>query len=249
MLRERMNQEMAELQKQNPEADAHSLRNDLRWVIKLRVMCERLGRLGRQVVAAAGNDSWKKKDGQRHAQSARYPAAFTKVLGVGALPQGDPTRNRHEASSFSNLGDDPVINGIMTLGGEPGARKGVLGLYLGEFPESRGEAGQTPDDEDENGIQPEANRTNNKLGWAQVPSNNKNGWAWWAGTSFATPILTAVIASVLSGPRSPTTTQNALTLLYDVDVIVESRREHEEDRIPSSVKQDVNPLLQALQDL
>jgi hypothetical protein len=238
MLRERMLEEMNQLKKDNPDADEHSLWDDLRWVIELRVMCERLGRIGRQVVAAAGNDSKKKDNGQRHARIARYPAAFTKVLGVGALPKGaGPKANgRYEASSFSNLADNPVINGIMALGGEPGARRGILGLYLGEFPESRREADETTDTE--------TDRINNRIGWAQVPSNNKNGWAWWAGTSFATPILTAVIASVLSGPERPTTTQKALKLLYNAAVIVEFLTGQGEDGIPSSVRQDVNPLLQ-----
>ena len=42
---------------------------------------------------------------------------------------------------------------------------------------------------------------------------NCTKWAWWAGTSFATPILTGVIAAVLSCLNGPDTTQEAVELL------------------------------------
>jgi hypothetical protein len=252
-LRKQMEDEMDQLKQENPTADPKRLQEALRWLMHLRVMCERLGRVGCQIVAAAGNDSEKKADGKRHAQSARYPAAYIKVIGVGALPKGDLTGTRHEASSFSNLADKPEQNGIMTLGGESGARKGVLGLYLGEFPEVSQETGPTtpPDDDDllaqdEPMVQAEADPANAQLGWTQSPSNNKNGWAWWSGTSFATPILTATIASVLSAPSPSRTTQDALGRLYSEGVIQNKLTKEEEDGVPSSVKQDVNPLLQTL---
>jgi hypothetical protein len=99
-------------------------------------MCERLDKVKGQIVAAAGNDS-EKKDGKRNARSGRYPAAFGKVIGVGALPKGATPGpdGKYEASSFSNLADKPAQTGVMALGGEPGEKNGVLGLYLGEFPE------------------------------------------------------------------------------------------------------------------
>jgi hypothetical protein len=251
-LRKQMQDELDQLEQAHPQVDTKVLLDDLRWVIHLRAMCERLGKAGRQVVAAAGNDSKKKQGGQRNSQAARYPAALIKVIGVGALPKGDPTSNSREVSSFSNLADKPQQNGIMALGGESGVRKGVLGLYLGEFPEVSQEAGQTtePNDDDEvdadKTIQPAANQTDNNIGWSQDPSNNKNGWAWWAGTSFATPILTATIASVLSAPSPSRTTQNALGRLYTAGVIINKWTPEEEDSMPLSVKQDVNPLLQSL---
>jgi subtilisin family serine protease len=56
------------------------------------------------VVAAAGNDA---RPNSR--PSARFPAAFEKVIGVGALPKGFPlTNGRYQAASYSNLADDPL---------------------------------------------------------------------------------------------------------------------------------------------
>jgi subtilisin family serine protease len=82
-----------------------------------------------------------------------------------------------------------------------------------------------------------------EYGWAQVPSNNKSGWAWWAGTSFATPILTAVIASVLSGPQTFNTIQDVRTALEGAKIIQKELTSQKEPGIPSSVKQKPNPNL------
>ena len=199
--------------------------DELPWVVALRVMCERLGKAGRQVVAAAGNQG--QNAGQsRIAPDARYPAAFTKVVGVGALPidaERTDGSGKYDASSFSNLADKPAQTGIMALGGEEGPEKGVLGVYLGEF----------PPDEDSNG------RPSNGHGWAKTGPKSDNGWAWWAGTSFATPILTGVIASVLSGPQDPATTQGAIDLLYAECIVVNAVTVKNEDGIPSSLTQVV----------
>jgi hypothetical protein len=224
-LRKKMKQDLEQLKK--PDTELKDMQDDLRGVIGLRVMCERLGKVGRQVVAAAGNDSKKKEGGQRNAQAARYPAAFSKVIGVGAL------NNKSEPSSYSNLADKPAQTGIMALGGEPGAGNGVLGIYLGEFPSDNPEVGHM--------AETDAGQTGNEHGWAQVVSNNKNGWARWAGTSFATPILTATIASVLSGSQTPNTTQRALSMLYDEHVILEALTPETEDGMPLSVTQGVKP--------
>jgi hypothetical protein len=224
---------LAEERKRHPHASLKELQEDLYWVIGLRVMCERLAKVGRQVVAAAGNDSRKTSDGQRNPRAARYPAAFTRVIGVGSMPKDAEPDSGHKypASSFSNLADTPARNGILALGGEPGAEQGVLGIYLGEFPEEDSETGQTK--------VTNSSQTTNEYGWAQVVSNNKNGWAWWAGTSFATPILTAAIASVLSGPAASQTTQSSLSALYTAHVILNSLSSETEDGIPSSLHQGI----------
>jgi Subtilase family len=224
---------ITEERKRHPNATIKELQESLYWVLGLRVMCERLAKVGRQVVAAAGNDSRKTPDGQRNPRAARYPAAFTQVIGVGSMPK-DAKRgpnNKYEASSFSNLADAPARNGILALGGEPGAEQGVLGIYLGEFPEEDAGSGQT--------TATNSSQATNEYGWAEVVSNNKNGWAWWAGTSFATPILTATIASVLSGPASSQTTQSALSQLYTAHVILNALSSETEDGIPSSVHQGI----------
>jgi hypothetical protein len=152
----------------------------------LKSVCDLFADLGREVIAAAGNDC-KEKGDRNAAPATRYPAAFLRTFGVGALPKDSkPNPNgKHEASSYSNLADIPQnVTRIMTLGGEEGDGQGVLGLYLGEFP-----------------------------GCESKPNCTK--WAWWAGTSFATPILTGAIAAVLSGPRGPQITQQqAIGILF-----------------------------------
>jgi hypothetical protein len=137
---------------------------DKSLILALEFLLNRLYVLGRQAVAAAGNDG-RKEDGE--GVKARYPAALTRVAGVGSLPRS-PQKSETDKfipSVFSNLSDAPARNGIATFGGEEGEGKGVLGIYIGEFPGC---------------------------------CRNESKWAWWAGTSFATPIVTAAIAAVLS---------------------------------------------------
>ena len=50
---------------------------------------------------------------------------------------------------------------------------------------------------------------------------NCTRWAWWAGTSFATPILTGAIAAVLSSRAGHRRTQAAVKALYEKGIIVE----------------------------
>jgi len=184
--------------------------NDENQALALRGKCERLMALGRQVIAAAGND-WKEKTTRSTAPATRFPAAFLSTFGVGALPKDstpDPVTHKREASSYSNLADvpdDPEIKRIITLGGEEGEGRGVLGLYLDEFP----------------GCEPMPNCTK---------------WAWWAGTSFATPILTGAIAAVLSSPPrpeiaqdTPEITQDAVELLFQKSIIVPNGTDATED--------------------
>jgi hypothetical protein len=143
------------------------------------------------IVAAAGNYI---KRGPR--PEANYPAAFAEVIGVGALAKGPAI----QVASYSNLADSPPDAGFMTFGGEPGAEHGVLGVYTSEFP-SYGE-----------GCLGWLLRilTLGLLGWkgpGHLPPNpygltinrvryrrNRTGWAWWAGTSFAAPVVTAILA-------------------------------------------------------
>jgi subtilisin family serine protease len=114
----------------------------------------------------------------------------------------------------------------MALGGEPGERNGILGIYLGEYPPE-------PSLSDPEGV---------GQGWDHVGQRSINGWAWWAGTSFATPVLTGVIAAVLSGKQIPVySTQRAVDVLYDECIILEAKTEKDEDVIPSSLRQTDPP--------
>jgi subtilisin family serine protease len=155
------------------------------------------------VVAAAGNDGYydNSSASSNHVRpDARYPAAFEKVLGVGALPSAVmPAAGQYMAASYSNLSDRPPKLSYITLGGEPGPKKGILGMYIGEFPvyeeppgclgllfpapKNQQQSGEIPTDA--GSISPERIRY----------KPNSTGWAWWAGTSFATPIVSGILAA------------------------------------------------------
>jgi len=162
---------------------------DSAWLMRngwpLGWICDLIFAKRSRVIAAAGND--RTRDGAR--PQARFPAALTSVLGVGALPRnpGPASPGSLRTASYSNICDIPSAipeeMGITTLGGEPGENEGVLGLYIGEFPDG---------------------------------SPNETGWAWWAGTSFAAPVISGATAAVLSSmvARNPTT-QDAIEALLD----------------------------------
>jgi hypothetical protein len=162
--------------------------------------------LGKQAVAAAGNDA---RTGDKERTQARYPAALKSVKGVGALPKTleQEANGKYRPSVFSNLSESPdkrgvVTRGIGTLGGEEGEGNGVLGLYIGEFPGG---------------------------------FRNESKWAWWAGTSFAAPILTGAAASILSrAGNNVTTTQDAIAKLYapGVKIVIDGGAAKQEDALP-----------------
>ncbi|HXQ39354.1 MAG TPA: S8/S53 family peptidase, partial [Anaerolineales bacterium] len=174
---------------------------DQSLLLTLQDLFNRFYGVGRQAMAAAGNDNRKEDtDGVL----ARYPAALRRVQGVGALPKSleKGQNEKYIPSVFSNLSDAPDKKGIMTLGGEEGDGKGVLGLYIGEFPGC---------------------------------CRNESKWAWWAGTSFATPILTGTVAAVLS--NNTPNTQEALKKLYATagggfKLIEDGKARRQEDAMP-----------------
>jgi hypothetical protein len=130
------------------------------------------------VVAAAGNDA------KETHPSARFPAAYDNVIGVGAMPNDslDQSTGKHKAASYSNLCDKPPfsqdakVSGYVTLGGEAGAEQGIRGVYIHDLPSHNG---STP-----------------PLTYDQIQYvHNDTGWAWWAGTSFAAPIISGLLAT------------------------------------------------------
>jgi hypothetical protein len=147
------------------------------WLVQESLVMRRIVNVlysqGHKIVAAAGNESTNPADRPQ----ALFPAAFASVLGVGALPR---QASGQSVSSYSNLSDTPPPRGIVTLGGEGGASNGVLGVYLGQepplSPSSSVILGQLPSQT------------------LVEPDPTTSGWAWWAGTSFATPIVTGVLA-------------------------------------------------------
>jgi len=140
-------------------------------------ICDLVYTLDARIIAAAGNEARNKN--QR--PGALYPATFDRVLGVGALADDNVSV---VPASYSNLADKPTNMGIATFGGEPGQKKGILGAYVGPFPDG---------------------------------SPNENGWAWWSGTSFATPIVSGITAAVLSDIRATSpgaVMEDAFSVLY-----------------------------------
>jgi hypothetical protein len=132
------------------------------------------------IVASAGNDSLKKP--QR--VGARFPAAFKNVIGVGALRKGNGQNATSEniPASYSNCADEPPANGYMTLGGESGADQGIRVMYISDFPERTGLFLLLP---------------RVFFGDERI---NRTGWAWWSGTSFATALISGLLAARWSGP-------------------------------------------------
>jgi subtilisin family serine protease len=132
---------------------------------------------GAVMVASAGNDSnWLDMPGR---MGPRYPAAFGEVIAVGAV---DKDRN---AARYSNYPQSQGHhNGIATYGG----------------------AIPTPDDIERDSIDAMRGVYSDRLFPAPVAENppkqdydprDPNAWAYWSGTSFATPIVSAVSARVL----------------------------------------------------
>jgi hypothetical protein len=158
--------------------------NDSKQTLVLRHKCDLFSAIGSQVIAAAGND----KKGNGVAPATRFPAAFLSTIGVGALPRNpilDPATNKYVTSSYSNLADVPDLPNIKRIV-TLGGEEGEEQGVLGLY------LGEFP------GCEPMPNCTK---------------WAWWAGTSFATPILTGVIAALLSCQNGPETTQEAVEIL------------------------------------
>jgi len=254
------------MSEQGPEDDfEQSIRQfveeDEDHALTLRTICNNLAVVG-GVVAAAGNDrehAKAKRDKKLNKleaseiagnidrwidhlleyirgeiPEARYPAAFASVVGVGALPKRDKRNlpaQKYESSNYSNLGDKPAGDAVMTLGGEEGEdndkkNRGILGLYLGEkFPRVKNKemAGQTHKREIEM--------------YEEMNSKRKHPLAWWAGTSFAAPILTGAIAAVL-GRTGIRRTQEAVNALKGailngeeppIHIIEEARTDNQED--------------------
>lgn len=201
------------LSEQSPDAEFEQQvlqfsRNDQATANMLEYLFNQFHTQGRQAIAAAGNDG---REGDTRLVNTRYPAALTKVKGVGALPRRMSTARtgQVERTKYSNLADDPPITGVSTLGGEAGEGKGVLGLYIGEFPV----------DQNPTFYRKLLNCLITLLGGRVAGPPNVTKWAWWAGTSFATPILTGAVAAVLSHGAGIMSTQAALQKLTAEGII------------------------------
>ena len=155
------------------------------------------------IVAAAGNDS--DANGRK---STSYPAAYGDVLGISASGRVSSTSTSYAAASYSNVADDQnPAEGFMTFGGEPGPGNGVRGMYISEIPVYlegflsflwRILTGTGLDGWKGPGHIPPNPRTLTLSHIRYIP--NLTGWVWWAGTSFAAPIIAGLLAARWSGP-------------------------------------------------
>ncbi len=153
--------------------------------LTIEFICNQLFGKDASLVGAAGNEG----NANQH-PPARYPAAFVSTVGVGAAD-----RKGSDKDTYSNTSDDPTRTGFVTLGGhtDPKAQDeadpdcGMLGVYIGPLP-----AVPKP-----------------------IPGPWRDGWARWAGTSFATPIISGVLALLRQQAASPghTMALQALTKL------------------------------------
>jgi hypothetical protein len=160
------------------------------WALPLRLVCDRAISAGAIITAAAGNDAELEPDDRSGPRPpARYPAAFGSVVGVGALTvEGVP-------AGYSNFSDEPTSKGLVTFGGDvalsavessdapmpltANADYGILGIYTGDLPN------------------PTAMLPAQRTGKYPRPRRNHSGWARWAGTSFATPVISGALARAI----------------------------------------------------
>lgn len=165
------------------------------------------------VVASAGDDTDldPATNPDQLRAPARFPAAYDNVIGVGALPKDFPQQNgQFTAASYANLADSTPDTGYMTLGGESGPGKGILGLFVYEFPDYLGLGGKPPKDPKESTRDHLRYSANDKSGQGSVE---------WAGASFAAPIITGILANWCSEQLSaagPITLNDARQALNDL---------------------------------
>ncbi len=135
--------------------------------------------------STAGGQHDRSRYPARYANSSGQPIGFPNIIGVAAAKLG-----ARAAAEYSNAAPE---RGVATIGGNArlvghDAAHDVLGLSQmvhvepmieGEPPKWDGIAGIYGDD---------------AIPFSNVP--NKTGWVYWAGTSFATPIIAAIAASM-----------------------------------------------------
>jgi hypothetical protein len=194
-------------------------------------ICDQLYHQGSRVIAAAGND-WGPESFAR--PDPGLPAGFNSVLGVAALPKNALPNSAgfYPVSKYSNLSDKPEPGstekevGVVTLGGEAGEGNGVLGVYIGQFPDMQYRLDKYP------WVLRPIMWVLFTLAWGNnVGPRNKSHWAWWCGTSFATPIITGLTAAMLSTLSQPASTQDAIDKMYDLDIIRQNLTSDHEDGV------------------
>jgi len=183
--------------------------------VGLHTVIQSLTTSGAAIVAAAGNDSHTPDMPDR--MGPRHPAAFSEVISVAAVI-GD---QKETAAAYSNRATSPEQpNGIATYGGRvaipvtpasaesqlppvapqpitcmTGAKNidALIGVYSSPtYPKLAGKDCQK-----------------------SYNAPNTNAWAYWSGTSFATPIISALVARILQKAKE----NNVLSALSSQQII------------------------------
>ena len=153
------------------------------------------------IVAASGNDSERDKN---KVVPARHLASTNLAIGVGALKADLKT-----PADYSNDADIPENQGFMVFGGDyvddppTAGGKGVIGIFTGNL-----NINTAPNPE---GFQMSWNKVKpttflpEKETTVAETTDNDNGLAEWAGTSFAAPILAATFARICCSNGGKTT--------------------------------------------
>jgi hypothetical protein len=175
----------------------------------LRALFDQLTSQNEVIVVASAGDDTDLENGPR--VPARLPAAYENVIGVGAVPNDLPLGNGpYQAASYSNLADNPPDTGFVTVGGEPGRGRGVLGIFTSELPDFHPRQGENwPGPGHLPPSPPPITRDRIRY------KRNQKGLAEWAGASFAAPIITGILAnwcSLPSAERASDPAEQAITV-------------------------------------
>ncbi len=194
--------------------DLASMMNEVKLLrLGLHTVIKSLTTRGAVVVAAAGNDS--NADARYDSMGMprgmgmglparlgpRYPAAFPEVISVGAVYK-DGSAARY--SDFPAL--PPNHNGIATYGGGIPDAVPPATLPPGAPPPPPGAKTWAIVTDAVIGVYSSPNFS--MLSATDLPPadyhapGDSNAWAYWSGTSFATPIVSAVAARVMQGLKS-----------------------------------------------
>jgi hypothetical protein len=163
-----------------------------------RMVLDDILAVGAKVFAASGNDSAGDGVDLSSHKPPRYPAQFEDVIGVGSIKWDSLNVNNRGIASYSNIADKPNCDGYYAYGGvfEDGrplkqnqsdyidSGKGIISIFTGNLAIDIGEHDHSQDTADG---EPE-----------EQTFENENGLAEWKGTSFATPVIAAYYARLIS---------------------------------------------------
>jgi subtilase family protein len=165
--------------------------NTERLRVPLHMVIRSMAALGAIMVGSTGNDS--NAPDVPYRIESRYPAAFPEVIAVGSVDKFG------HAAPFANYpAIPPYSNGIATYGGGlPTPEPSTPPPFRAEnYPKIT-----VKDIDSPRGIytSPRYHALSNDDPETVYDAPNKDAWAYWSGTSFAVPVISAVAARLLEG--------------------------------------------------